>query len=51
MERPDLSSLCVGLPGVDLQGQLLRVLREIYPPEKEALGVLAIHLGRRPAKA
>lgn len=24
---------------------LLAVLREIYPPEKEALGVLAIHLG------
>lgn len=23
---------------------LLRVLREIYPPEKEALGVLAIHI-------
>jgi len=27
---------------------LLTVLREIYPPEKEALGVLAIHL--RPAE-
>jgi ASC-1-like (ASCH) protein len=24
--------------------ELLRVLREIYPPEKEALGVLAIHI-------
>jgi ASC-1-like (ASCH) protein len=23
---------------------LMRVLREIYPPEKEALGVLAIHV-------
>ena len=28
---------------------LLTVLREIYPPEKEALGVLAIHV--RPAAA
>jgi ASC-1-like (ASCH) protein len=25
-------------------GKLLEVLREIYPPEKEALGVLAIHV-------
>jgi ASC-1-like (ASCH) protein len=25
--------------------ELVRVLRDIYPPEKEALGVLAIHLG------
>src|SRR5437763_15131573 len=30
-------------------GNLLTVLREIYPPEKEALGVLAIHI--RPAAA
>jgi ASC-1-like (ASCH) protein len=28
---------------------LLTVLREIYPPEKEALGVLAIHLRSGPA--
>jgi len=30
---------------------LLTVLREIYPPEKEALGVLAIHLRPGPAAA
>ena len=30
---------------------LMRVLREIYPPEKESLGVLAIHLSPRPATA
>jgi ASC-1-like (ASCH) protein len=29
---------------------LLRVLREIYPPEKEALGVLAIHLAPEPGE-
>ncbi|GAA1956318.1 ASCH domain-containing protein [Kitasatospora viridis] len=28
------------------QGELLAACRDIYPPEKEALGVLAIHLRR-----
>lgn len=28
--------------------ELLRVLRDIYPPEKEALGVLAIHIAPDP---
>ena len=28
---------------------LVTVLREIYPPEKEALGVLAIHLTTKPS--
>jgi ASC-1-like (ASCH) protein len=30
---------------------LLAVLREIYPPDKEALGVLAIHVRRRDGPA
>ncbi|TDC75397.1 ASCH domain-containing protein [Streptomyces hainanensis] len=28
------------------RAELLAVIREIYPPEKEALGVFAIHVGR-----
>ena len=31
-------------PEISEQQALLRVLHEIYPPEKEALGVLAIHI-------
>ncbi len=37
-------------PELSGRQSLLRVLREIYPPEKESLGVLAIHLGRPLAK-
>jgi ASC-1-like (ASCH) protein len=33
-------------PEVSRREELMRVLREIYPIEKEALGVLAIHLAK-----
>jgi ASC-1-like (ASCH) protein len=38
-------------PELPSREELLEVLREIYPPEKESLGVLAIHLGPGPAPA
>jgi ASC-1-like (ASCH) protein len=48
LDGDDPSRIAPEVPGRE---QLLQVLREIYPPEKESLGVLAIHLGPRPAKA
>jgi ASC-1-like (ASCH) protein len=47
---PDFDALLEGEDPVSIAPEitepqaLLRVLREIYPPEKEALGVLAIHI-------
>ncbi|MGK5533312.1 ASCH domain-containing protein [Streptomyces sp. URMC 129] len=40
----------IGAEGMN-RDQLLAACREIYPPEKEALGVLAIHLAREGARA
>lgn len=37
----------IGAPGMT-RDQLLAACRDIYPPEKEALGVFAIHLGPLP---
>lgn len=33
-------------PDISSTTELLELIREIYPPEKEALGVLAIHIER-----
>jgi len=33
-------------PDISSRDELLRLIRDIYPPEKEALGVLAIHIQR-----
>jgi ASC-1-like (ASCH) protein len=41
LEGEDPASIA---PEISERETLLRVLREIYPPEKEALGVLAIHI-------
>ncbi|MBV6699683.1 ASCH domain-containing protein [Kitasatospora aureofaciens] len=40
----------IGSEGMN-RDELLSACREIYPPEKEALGVLAIHLRLAPAPA
>ncbi|GAA1181498.1 hypothetical protein GCM10009654_43300 [Streptomyces hebeiensis] len=37
----------IGEPGMT-RDQLLAACRDIYPPEKEALGVFAIHLASQP---
>jgi ASC-1-like (ASCH) protein len=41
LEGEDPASIA---PEISAPEALLRVMREIYPPEKEALGVLAIHI-------
>jgi ASC-1-like (ASCH) protein len=42
LDGEDAAKIAPELPRRD---DLIRVLRDIYPAEKEALGVLAIHLG------
>ncbi|MCN9240194.1 ASCH domain-containing protein [Streptomyces sp. RY43-2] len=40
-------NVAIGEPGLS-RGELLTVCRDIYPPEKEALGVFAIHVALLP---
>jgi ASC-1-like (ASCH) protein len=39
-------TVAIGEISVSRRDQLLTVIREIYPPEKEKLGVLAIQIER-----
>lgn len=45
LEQEDPAAIA---PDITTTQELLKQIREIYPPEKEALGVLAIHVERLP---